>query len=423
MAIVRFSGPDAPAIARRLSRRAELLWQSHRLYLCSIHGQDEAVIDQGLVVWMKAPHSYTGEEVVEAHLHGGSALCGLVVQAGLAWGARLARPGEFTQRAFLNGKLDLAQAEAVQQLIQSRSGVAARLASRNLQGLFSQSTEEIRGELLHWLAMLEAEIDFGDEVSGLPAEESRARLSRARSRLKRMLEQGQAGKALTDGLRTVIYGAPNAGKSTLLNTLLGRQRALVTPLAGTTRDTLEETLSVDGVPLLLVDTAGVRPDAVDLVEQLGMERSRSEAGQADLVLWIADASAAEPPPEPPGDTPRLLVLNKSDLPAGPWCAGLEGVRVSLLSGQGLEALWQALAAAARRHAPEESTRLTARQWEALLRARESLDRVAETLEAGLSAEFLALDLRAACEALGEIAGLNVTEEVLDRIFSTFCLGK
>ncbi|MBN9419065.1 MAG: tRNA uridine-5-carboxymethylaminomethyl(34) synthesis GTPase MnmE [Candidatus Eremiobacteraeota bacterium] len=431
VAIVRLSGPLAPVILKRLHGRVRTRWESHKLYYGPIVQADGLVLDQGLVTWMKAPHSYTGEEIAELHLHGGQALAQLVVQNCLVHGARLADPGEFTMRAFLNGKLDLTQAEAVQQLIQSRSQIAAQLASRNLTGYFSTQVEEVRKDLLHWLSMLEAEIDFGDEVPGLPLEQSLQRWGRALEAVERLLQQGQSGKILADGLRTVIIGAPNAGKSTLMNQLLGRARALVTDIAGTTRDTLEEPLVVAGISLLLVDTAGLRRDSQDRVELLGIERSRQEAEQADLILWVVDGHQSEAPdPEfyqMVFDRPHLLILNKRDLGLAPWTADDQGrpigLPVSLLEGTG-SILYQ-VEQLVRELVGEQSDvmRLTHRQWETLLRARESLQRLGETLEANMSAEFLALDLRSAVQALGQIQGLDVTEEILDRIFSTFCLGK
>lgn len=426
VAIVRLSGPQASEIVSRLFGRS-CAFQSHRLYYGPILQADGRPLDQGLAVRMREPHSYTGEEVAELHLHGGQALAQLAVQACLRLGARLARPGEFTLRAFLNGKLDLTQAEAVQQLIQSQSSLAAELASRNLQGHFSQQVANLREDLLQWLALLEAELDFGDEVPSLPPEESRARLERARTCVSRLLEQGQAGKALSDGLRTAIVGAPNAGKSTLLNLLLGRERALVTPIAGTTRDTLEETLVVGGVALTLIDTAGVREHTDDVVEQLGIERSRREAAEADLVLWVVDAHQPQPPAEQAllqGKT-HLTLLNKADLGVAPWAEQFPGLRVSLLQRDGLESFERELAALVQQLRDRQGgvVRLTGRQWETLQRAAEALSRLSESLSAQMSAEFLALDLREAVSALGQIQGIDVTEEVLDRIFSSFCLGK
>lgn len=427
VAIVRLSGSDAPRILGRLCERSQ--WESHRLYLSRLRQEDGSTLDQGMAVWMKAPRSYTGEEVVELHLHGGHALAQLAVQTCLRLGARLARPGEFTLRAFLHGKLDLAQAEAVQQLIQSRSLQAAQLASRNLLGVFSQQVESLRSSLLEWLALLEAEIDFGDEVSGLGPDECQRRWQTACLQVEHWLQQGSQGKLLSDGLRLVLLGAPNAGKSTLLNLLLGRQRALVTPLAGTTRDTLEEGLVLGGVPVVLVDTAGVREAAGDLVEELGIARSREEAQQADLLVWVVDGSLPEPPEVALAalleDRPHLTLLTKRDLGLANWTEGWNALAVSLLDGRDEPRILQALTERVRALAGDQSElfRLTPRQWESLLAAQESLLRLGPTLERGLSAEFLALDLRAAVSALGQIQGIDVSEEVLDRIFSTFCLGK
>ena len=428
---MRLSGPLAPVVLKRLHGRVRAQWDSHKLYYGPILQADGLVLDQGLACWMKAPRSYTGEEVAELHLHGGQALAQLVVQTCLVHGARLAEPGEFTLRAFLNGKLDLTQAEAVQQLIQSRSQMAAQLASRNLLGYFSHQVTQVRQDLLHWLSLLEAEIDFGDEVPGLPLEQSLQRWNRAYEAVDRLLQQGQSGKILADGLRTVILGAPNAGKSTLMNQLLGRPRALVTEIAGTTRDTLEEPLVVAGISLLLVDTAGVRQQTNDQIEQMGIERSRQEAEQADLILWVVDGHQSEPPDpdfyQMVFDRPHLLLLNKQDLGLAEWTrapqGGRIGIPVTLLQDTG--ALLPHLEQLVRELVGEQSDvmRLTHRQWETLLRARDSLQRLGETLEAGMSAEFLALDLRAAVQALGQIQGLEVGEEILDRIFSTFCLGK
>ena len=249
--------------------------------------------------------------------------------------------------------------------------------------------------------------------------------------MAKIAAERQSGKILADGLRTVILGAPNAGKSTLMNALLGRQRALVTDIAGTTRDTLEEPLVVAGVSLLLVDTAGVRRHSQDLVEQMGIERSRQEAEQADLLLWVVDGSAPEPPEadfyQMVFERPHLLLLNKRDLGLAPWTADGQGrpIGIPISLRQGVEELWPPLRQLVLELVGEHGDvmRLTHRQWETLLRARDSLQRLGETLEAGMSAEFLALDLRAAVQALGQIQGLDVNEEILDRIFSTFCLGK
>ena len=396
----------------------------------SLHGDE---LDRCLAVLFRGPRSFTGEDVAEFHLHGGMALSTLVLEACLVSGARLARPGEFTQRAFLNGRLDLAQAEAVQQLIASRSEEAARLAARNLSGALSRQVDNIRGALLDWLARLEAEIDFGDEVPSFDAEESRRRLSSAQQQVSELLNSARLGRARADGVKTVLIGPPNAGKSTLLNLLLGSERALVTPIPGTTRDTIEEVASLGGLYFQLVDTAGIR-SATDLVEQLGIERSRQEALSAELLIVVLDGSS-ELPDEPTlwelcASRRCLVLLNKSDLGLAVSVSDVPvpGVRVepvSLLEGGSRERLVRLIASYAREITgdKDEVYTLTERQLEALTRCQESLLLLGSSLEAEQSAEFLALDLRQAVQALGEVQGIDVTEEILDRIFSTFCLGK
>lgn len=396
-------------------------WESHRLVLCWL---GDPPIDQALAVLMRAPRSFTGEDVAELHVHGGSVVAEAVVQLCLERGARLARPGEFTMRAFLNGRLDLAQAESVGQLIEARTRQSVRLAAQNLRGDFSARVEEVRLSLLDWLARLEAEIDFGDEVPSFDVAESTRRLAAARAVVEELISGGERGRLVGQGVRTVLVGPPNAGKSTLLNALLRTDRALVTPIAGTTRDTLEEGAVVDGVVLNLVDTAGLRADPADLVESLGIERTRRAAASAELTVLVLDGSV--PVPGVDFGPVSLVVLNKADLGELPGHAfEAPVVRVSLLTEEGQEAARTAIAAVARAAAGQgtEVFALTTRQLEALIRCRGSLDLLGSTIEAGMSAEFLALDLRAAATALGEIRGVDVTEEVLDRIFSTFCLGK
>lgn len=382
-------------------------------------------LDQALAVVMRAPRSFTGEDVAELHVHGGSVVADAVVELCLARGARLARPGEFTLRAFLNGRMDLAQAESVGQLIGARTRHSVRLAASNLRGDFSARVEEVRMSLVDWLARLEAEIDFGDEVPSFGLAECTARWEQAVSVVDELIAGGERGRLVGQGVRTVLLGPPNAGKSTLLNALLRTDRALVTPIAGTTRDTLEESAVVEGVVLNLVDTAGLRSDPADLVEEMGIARTLRAAAEAELRVLVLDGSAKSDPPEV-GQI-SLVVLNKADLGEAVDASafGVPVVRVSLLTEEGCATVRRALAAVAREAAGEgtEVFALTVRQREALIRCRSSLDLLGSTLQAQLSAEFLALDLRAAAAALGEIRGVDVTEEVLDRIFSTFCLGK
>lgn len=381
---------------------------------------------------MRAPRSYTREDVAEVHSHGGRLVPGLLVEACLHLGARLARPGEFTLRAFLNGRLDLSQAESVQEVIRASHRSALRVAAEGLAGLLSRRVGRIRANLLEWLSRLEAEIDFGEEVPAMSAGESSARLQEARQALDRLQTGGEEGRLRSEGIHTVLVGAPNAGKSTLLNLLLGEDRALVTPYAGTTRDRLEETAMLAGLPFRLVDTAGLH-DSAEPLERLGMDRTREALQRAEVLVAVVDGSTCWPALDLPAEGPHLVVLNKRDLGAlvqvsevAAACPGAVVVECSLLDGTGLDAVRQALIDLGRRLAGERSDGVhpvNRRQLEALLRCRQSLSTLELALSQGLPAECLCVDLREAVTALGEVTGEDVSEEVLERIFSTFCLGK
>lgn len=423
VAVVRLSGPDAPAVLARVFRSSRPVsrWQSHRLYLGEVVDR-EVVLDEALAVWMRAPHSYTREQVVEIHLHGSPTLVRAVLDLCCAAGARLARAGEFTLRAFLNGRLSLAQAESVARLIASESRAELESSARDLKGRFTAQVEALRQELLDWLSRLEAELDFGDEVPGLPVAESLKLWSGLTGRVKALLDGSEDGRLGTGGLRVALIGPPNAGKSTLLNALLGEERALVSPHPGTTRDRLEESVRMGGRVFRLVDTAGIR-STQDPVERMGVELTERAAREAQLRVLVLDASQPAPEQDLRSWSPDLVVLNKIDLP--PRLDRFEGapaVRVSAREGLGLEELVGRLVALAAERG-ETRNFLTDRQRAALHVVFSHLEAVGETLEAGHPAEFLCLDLRAAVQALGEILGLEVTEEILDRIFSSFCLGK
>jgi tRNA modification GTPase len=383
---------------------------------------------------MEAPRTFTGEDVFELHLHGSPVLCELCVRLASEAGARLAFPGEFTQRAFLNGKLDLAQAEAVLDLIESRHREQARLAAQHLEGRFSQRVGQVRSAVLAWLALLEAEIDFGDEIDNLPETGHRARLADLLDSIEALLGDAEQGRVSVQGLRTVLVGAPNAGKSSLLNALLKEDRALVTPVAGTTRDRIEVDCSIGGVLLCLADTAGLRRESQDAVERLGMEKTREALSRADLQVLLVDSHQPDlAGTEGEEISPALVLLNKADLPSTVDQAALAGkfpgariARCELLSEQGRDEAVALVLEAARQRLTGRSGEcfsLNQRHRQSLLGARQALHAVEATLESGLGAEFLALDLRQAALHLGEILGLDITEEVLDRIFGQFCLGK
>lgn len=421
-------------IGRALVRTGQPL-ESHRLcYGSLVDPASGEVVDKILAVYMAAPRTFTGEDVFELHLHGSPLLCDLAVRLATEQGASLATPGEFTQRAFMNGKLDLAQAEAVLALIESRHRQQARLAAQHLEGRFSSRIAELRNLVLEWLALLEAEIDFGDEIDNLPVEQHRARLADLRDRVEALLGDAEQGRATVQGLRTVLVGAPNAGKSSLLNALLREDRALVTPIAGTTRDRIEVECSLSGVLLCLTDTAGLRKGSDDPVEILGMQKTREAIAAADLQVLMVDSHQPDlAGTEDEAIDPALILLNKSDLSSRIDEVALRRrfararlERCELLSEPGRENAVALLLEVARSRLTQSSGEcfsLNQRHRESLVRTRQALGAVEETLDRGLDAEFLALDLRRAAESLGEILGLDITEEVLDRIFGQFCLGK
>ncbi len=388
-----------------------------------------AVLDRALVIRFVAPVSYTGEDVVELHCHGGVLVTQKVLEALLAAGARPAEPGEFTQRAFLNGKMDLTQAEAVMDLIQAQSSLALRAANEQLEGFIGEAVSQMRQELIEVLAHVEAYIDFPEEdISPDVGEALRSRITAVREKCERLLSTSEHGRILRQGARTVICGEPNVGKSSLLNVLLGFERAIVSPVAGTTRDTIEEVVQVHGIPLRLVDTAGLRQGG-DELEQFGMERTQREIERADLILEVVDGSVpadeakrVKLPDELAGR--RVLILNKADL--GTHSSWKVGVPLSCATREGLDLLRDALAEAVMRGGQwsmEHPVAINARHKACLERVRSGLVAALDCLEREEAPEFTALELREALQALGEISGRVDIEELLDVVFSSFCIGK
>jgi tRNA modification GTPase len=390
---------------------------------------------------MRAPRSFTGEDVVEFHLHGSPIIVQSVVGACVEKGARLARPGEFTQRAFFNGRLDLAQAEAVANLVAAQTKLSHRLALRQLEGGLSRAIHELREELLDATAELEAWIDFPEEDIPFPALEKHTEmLQRVESEISRLLKTFRVGQVAVEGARVALVGAPNAGKSSLFNALVGRERAIVTPHPGTTRDTIESTVDLMDLPITLVDTAGLR-DTQDEIEALGIERSRQEVSHADVVVWVIDCSvpsvleAFECLPPIANYRERLIVaLNKIDVAPQDAVTELERefaqqdfpvVRISCTLRIGLDALEKLIRERliGAEPAAQEVCITNLRHANCLGRASEALKRALDGLSRGMPPEFISLELQEAIAELGAIVGLGTGEEILDRIFSRFCIGK
>ncbi|MFM7100459.1 MAG: tRNA uridine-5-carboxymethylaminomethyl(34) synthesis GTPase MnmE [Verrucomicrobiota bacterium] len=438
LAVVRISGPEATQVAGRCFRPAggrnlgPVEAPSHTVHYGRIEAWD-TVVDEVLLTVLRAPRTFTREDTVEIACHGGVLVTHRVLDAVLAAGARMAQPGEFTRRAFLHGRIDLTQAEAVADLIHARSELALQSAREQLAGSLGRRVEAVREGLMLALAHLEAHLDFPDE--DIAPDTGEAILARVRSGLAAVqgLRRGaEQGRILRQGVRAAILGRPNAGKSSLLNLLLGQDRAIVSPVPGTTRDTIEETVPLAGIPFVLVDTAGLR-ESTDVVEQEGMRRTRWAAERAEVLIHVLDAG--EPLAEADrawleefAGRRRVVVANKIDLPVRLTLpGGGEWTGVSCRTGAGLEELRQRLAGLVLNGrgsgAGDPDQAINARHHDALRRAEEALARCATALERGEPPDLAALDLRLGVQAVGEVVGRTTTEDLLDRIFSTFCLGK
>ena len=431
--IVRASGPDLSALIQAVCGRALVARVATLLPFLDADGQ---ALDRGLALHFPAPHSYTGEDVLELQAHGGPVLLQLLLARCLQAqpGLRLAEPGEFTERAFLNDKLDLAQAEAVADLIDASTEAAARSAARSLGGAFSDEIALLAEGMVRLRMLVEATLDFPDEeIDFLEAAGARGQLDGLVARLDQALSRARQGALLREGLRVVLAGQPNVGKSSLLNALAGAELAIVTPVPGTTRDKVSETVQIEGVPLHITDTAGLRSDAQDEVERIGIGRSWQAIGEADAVVFLHDLSrtgtadydlaeaqiAAQLPP----GVPVLQVWNKADIPGVSLPA--DGIALSARTGQGLDSLRLALLQQAGwQAAPEGLYIARTRHVEALRRARAHLASAqAHAAARDAALDLLAEELRLAHRAVGEITGQFSNEDLLGAIFSRFCIGK
>jgi tRNA modification GTPase len=436
VAIVRISGARALAIGRALFEvPGPQAWESHRvLYGHVVDPASGERVDEALLLLMLAPRSFTREDVVEFHCHGGVVAVRRVMELVLAAGARRALPGEFSQRAFLNGRLDLTRAEAISEMITARSRRSAQLAMAGIDGGLQRRITALRGRLLDQLAELEARVDFEEDLPPLDAATVVTAIQEVRRELDQLVVEARQGELLREGLRVAIVGRPNVGKSSLLNLLSRRERAIVTDRPGTTRDLLESELVLDGVPLTLLDTAGIRPTS-DPVERLGIERSREALAAADAVLLLFDLTAGWTAADqrlrqlvPQGAT-VLVVGNKADAIAAAAARDAAAmapaeVAISALTGDGRELLVERLLQrCGASEAQGLQVALNLRQRDLAASAAEALGRSLEAAAALLPWDFWTIDLRAAVHSLGEITGEAVSEAVLDRVFSRFCIGK
>ncbi|HVP41901.1 MAG TPA: tRNA uridine-5-carboxymethylaminomethyl(34) synthesis GTPase MnmE [Terriglobales bacterium] len=429
--VVRLSGPEARSIAQPLLKLQQDLAPNRALFGELLDPSTGERIDEVVVTYFQKPHSYTTDDVVEISAHGSPVVLRHLVELCLARGARLAEPGEFTLRAFLNGRLDLAQAEAVRDLIESQTLYQAKVAAQQLEGALSRRLQPLKQELVNLIAVMEAGIDFAeDDVAVLPWEEIERRIAAVRAPLEKLAESFAYGKVVHEGLTLAIVGRPNVGKSSLFNRLVERERAIVTASPGTTRDLVSETVSLGGIPVRLVDTAGIRPSR-DEAESIGIQKTFEAAADADLVLVVLDASRPLTDEDDAliarfQDRAAVVIENKSDLPAtGDRRLATSVLRTSALTGDGIDHLRrQILARVSSDGAARESGFLTSARHQQLVRdSIAALDAAARSTRDRVPHEMVLLDLYSALRAIDTITGQTTADDILNLIFSSFCIGK
>ena len=422
LAIVRIDGPHATGILMSLSRTAPP--PVRQATLTHLYRDDNELLDECIALCYEAPHSFTGNDLVELTLHGNPLLVERVIETCVALGARMAEPGEFSERAVLNGKMDLVQAESVADLINARTALQAKLSLSNLEGMLSRKATAIRQTLLDVISRLEAALDFSEEgYEFIGRDDARTRIESAIAEAGALAETYRRGRATATGLSAVILGRPNAGKSTLLNRLVGSDRAIVTPIPGTTRDIVRETIEIGGLPVTLADTAGLRESA-DVVEGIGIQRARDAARNADILLYLVDSTAGLTDEDARerkalGDS-AILVFTKADLAPAPPGA----LAISAVTDHGIEELLRRLDALVReRYAAPEGALVNERQRAAVAECELALRAALESLDAGLDEQMIVVDLYRAANALGVLVGAITREDVLTEIFGKFCIGK